>query len=281
MRDVSSRQTIRKVTPSGVVSTVAGAYGVFGTVDGTGGDARFGAIAALVVGPDGNLYIAESVRVRVMSPSGTVTTLAGSSLTGYIDGTGSNVRFASLRGIATDAASTIYLSDYDNALIRRMTTGGIVDTFAGRQAASNNPIDGAARATGRLNAPRGVVLAADGSLFIADTGNHAIRRLAANQLTTFAGSSGSAGAVDATGPAARFSGPTGLARDAAGNLYVADTGNHTIRRISSDGTVTTIAGQAGAAGSADGAGPVARLMVRAAWRSTAAAPCTSPTPGTT
>jgi sugar lactone lactonase YvrE len=115
-------------------------------------------------------------------------------------------------------------------------------------------------AAARFNAPDGVALDTAGNVYVADANNHTIRKVtAAGVVTTLAGTAGLSGSTDGTGAAAHFSFPSGVAIDSAGSLYVADFGNHTIRKVTADGVVTTLAGTAGLSGSADGTGAAARF----------------------
>ena len=112
----------------------------------------------------------------------------------------------------------------------------------------------------RFNSPIGITLDASGNLYVADSGNHAIRKIATNgDVTTFAGLAGTSGTTDATGGSARFNSPKAITIDATGTFHVADSGNHTIRKITSAGVVTTVAGLAGTSGTANGAGTTARF----------------------
>ena len=133
-----------------------------------------------------------------------------------------------------------------------------ITTLAGR-AGSAGSADGTGSAA-RFYYPRGVAVDSAGNVYVADTGNHTIRKVTpAGVVTTLAGLAGSSGSADGTGSAARFNYPPGVAVDSAGNVYVADTGNHTIRKVTPAGVVTTLAGLAGSSGSADGTGSAARF----------------------
>jgi len=150
------------------------------------------------------------------------------------------------------------MSDWDNFVVRRITPAGVVSTFAGTAGASGSA-DGAGAAA-RFRNVNGLAIDASDNLYLADWGNHTIRRITpVGVVTTLAGTPGVAGSADGTGAAARFNLPSGLAVDAAGNVFVSDQANHTIRRITPAGVTTTIAGQAGTTGSADGTGAAARL----------------------
>ena len=254
-------QTIRSITTTGVVTTFAGNAGSAGSTDGSGIAASFSSPSGAVVDSSGNILIADAANgtVRKITSAGAVTTFAGTAGSqGSVNGTGAAAMFYRPVGIARDASNNLFVADPVAHTIRRITPAGVVTTFAGFPA-----VVGANDNTGSLASfrnPSGVVSDADGNLYVADSGNHTIRKVTSGGVvTTFAGTAQSSGWADGTGAAARFNGPTGLAIDGAGNIYVADSGNHTIRMITSGGVVTTIAGTAGSAGTADGTGAAARF----------------------
>lgn len=245
-----ANHTIRKIVPDGTVTTLAGFAGTAGSTDGTGSASRFrsqGGIAVLV----GDLYVAdtENHTIRKVTAAGDVSTLAGTpGSTGSTDGTGASALFNNPRGIAV-MGSDLYVADTGNHTVRKVTLSGIVTTLAGL-AGTPGSEDGTGTAA-RFDSPRGIVSTGT-SLFVADTGNHAVRKIAtpSGVVSTFAGSAGSAGYADNPGDAARFSSPDGIA--AVGSvLYVADRGNHAVRRIGSSRKVTTFAGNPEAATTRD------------------------------
>ena len=256
----AGNQTIRKVTPTGATVTYAGANGQSGSTDGAATAARFITPFGLAADVQGNLYVAVAGNntIRKITPAGTVSTLAGSSsVAGSADGTGTEARFYAPEGVAVDPAGNVYVSDTGNHKIRKITPAGVVSTLAG--AGVSGYADGTGE-TARFREPSGIAADATGNVYVADWGNHAIRKITpAGVVTTFAGSGGVLGDADGTGSAARFQLPSGVAVDAAGNVYVADTLNHTIRKITSAGVVTTLAGLAEAKGSAAGKGSDARF----------------------
>ena len=256
----AGNQTIRKITPTGATVTYAGANGQSGSTDGAAGAARFATPFGMAADAQGNLYVAVagSNTIRKITPAGTVSTLAGSSTAaGSADGTGTEARFYAPEGVAVDAAGNLYVSDTGNHKIRKITPAGVVSTLAG------TGVSGYADGTGenaRFREPSGIATDAAGNVYVADWGNHAIRKITpAGEVTTFAGSGGVPGNTDDTGSAARFQLPSGVAVDAAGNVFVADTLNQTIRRITPAGVVTTLGGLAEAKGSAAGKGSDARF----------------------
>jgi sugar lactone lactonase YvrE len=246
-------QTIRKVSPSGVVSTLAGSPGIGGSVDGTGSAARFNYPYAVAVDSAGTIYVADALNylIRAVTPAGVVTTLAGSAgMSGSVDGTGAAARFGSPAALAVDTNGNVYVAD--GSTIRRVTTpSGVVTTLAG-MAGSPDSIDGTGAAA-RFYSPQGVAIDSSGNILVADFGAGTIRKVtAAGVVTTLAGTPYKYGSADGTGAAASFLGPEGIAVDVAGNAYVADSGNHTIRKMGPTGVVTTVVGVAGAQGVAPG-----------------------------
>ena len=189
----------------------------------------------------------------------TFTTWAGTvGSAGSADGTGGAARFNLPMGLAIDAAKNVYVGDYGNNTIRKITSAGVVTNLAGF-AGGVGSTDGTASAA-RFNQPNGIAVDSAGNVYVADMGNHTIRKITAvGVVTTLAGFPGASGSTNGTGSAARFNTPQGVAVDSAGNVYVAENNNHTIRKITSGGVVTTLAGTAGIAGSADGNGSVARF----------------------
>lgn len=243
------------------VSHLAGSLGGAGFVDGEGRAARFNRPSSAATDPVGNLYVADSDNhtIRKITGEGVVTTLAGLAETlGSADGVGSSARFFSPYGIATDAKGNIYVADTYNHAIRKMTSDGVVTTLAGL-AGSRGSDDGVGKAA-RFNYPSGVTTDSVGNVYVADTHNHTIRLVTQQGVvTTFAGFAGSPGSTDGLGKEARFDNPSGVATDGSGNLYVTDTSNCTIRKITQDGTVTTLAGLAQMFGYEDGIGSAARF----------------------
>ncbi|MEW6131397.1 MAG: RHS repeat-associated core domain-containing protein [Acidobacteriota bacterium] len=221
-----------------VVSTFAGSQAGF--ADGNVAQAQFRNPTGVAAGANEIVYVADSDNhsIRKIAADGTVTTLAGNGAAGFADGTGGATQFNRPQGIAVDADNVVYVADTLNHRIRRITPDGAVTTIAGD--GTQGFINGQGLQA-RFNAPQGVAIDNAGGLFIADTGNHAVRYVNANgEVSTLAGD-GSVGSPDAT--PARFNNPVGVAfYDSTLYVYLADSGNHHIRRLAPNGSVVTIAG---------------------------------------
>lgn len=237
--------TIRKITPGGAVTTIAGAPRERGFADGTGSAARFQNPVGIAVDASGNVFVADMSNhsIRKVAPSGTVTTVAGNGQPGSDDGTGAAARFVTPEGVAVDRAGNLYVSDTGNFTIRKITVAGVVTTVAGAPGQGGSTDGPASQA--RFLAPRGLAVDSSGNVLIADSSN-TIRKLIPDELipggvvVTFSGLAGAIGAADGLGANASFNRPQDVAVDGAGNIYVADTGNHRIRKITSAGIVSTV-----------------------------------------
>ena len=272
------RSTVSKIALTSGATTrygsIEGEQSV-GYYDGVGSEARFDEPDGVAVDNVGNVYVANggvSSAIRIITQDGVVSTL-GASVTreGVVFRVDQNHDFTELHGVARDDAGNIYVADSliknlsrDVGMgpgvlfrflerkkfnyIRKISPSGMVSTLAGRSA--------------RLSFPRGVAIDKSGNIYVADTDNHTIRKIAprlfiGSRISTLAGTEDVSGSADGIGATALFRFPEGVATDGAGNIYVADTGNNTIRKITTDGTVTTLAGTAGQSGSADGIGSAA------------------------
>jgi streptogramin lyase len=267
--------TIRKVQPVGgdwVVTTLAGQVRTSGTADGTNTDALFYRPNGIVVDPSGNLFVVDHSNhtIRKMTPQGTdyvVTTIAGTPLVfGSADGPTGVSAFRSPTGITLDSQGNLYVADTVNFTIRQITPSP--DTWTTTTIAGEAGFDGFTddyNQYAEFEYPYGVAIDTNGIVFVSDYGNNAIRQvtpIGADWLTTTIAGSTNFGGADGLGPVATFSTPNQIAVDLAGVLYVADQGNHTIRKLVADGTnwvVSTIGGLAGNKGSADGIGSAARF----------------------
>ena len=261
----TGNSAIRKVTPFGVVTTVAGLAGISGTNDGVGSAARFGDVRGLAMDGLGNIYVADgfNYNIRKVTPAGDVSTLAGwAGSFGTNDGLGSDARFASPTGIAVDSAGNVYVADGGNHTIRMVAPSGTVRTIAGAPGqfgALDGPGDMAS-----FNDPSGVAIDSTGNLYVADRFNNVIRKMTCSgtnwTVTTFAGMASTFGADDGFGNLARFYEPCGVGVDGSGNIYVADAHNNAIRKMTPAGYVTTVAGTGTPfGGSTDGIGAGAQF----------------------
>ena len=257
----SRNHVIRKIGTNGIVSTFAGRAGTPGSSDGTGA-ARFDTPTGIALAANGDLYVSDTGNhtIRRVTPAGAVTTSAGTAgQSGFADGAGTAARFNSPLGLAVASDRTIFVADSGNHLVRAIAPDRTVRTLAGR-AETWGTEDGSG-GNARFNGPVGVAINSDGDIFVSDSNNHAIRRITrAGIATTWAGVTGVDGATDGERLAATFSKPAELAFDKHGNLFVADSFNHLIRKISPEGKVFTVTGVAGAEGSVDGSNGQARLF---------------------
>lgn len=255
----TGNQLIRKISAAGITSTLAGnpGHGSFmSSGDGTGAQATFFQPTGIVVGSDGIAYIADAVRntIRRLGNDGVVTTLAGSyqNRGRPADGQGTKAGFSSTNGIAIDGNGTLYVADY--RAVRKVDANGNVTTLAGTLGPWDGGTADGSLAQARFGYLTAIAIDASGNLYLTDSLNHNVRKITpAGVVTTLAGTTGVAGDADGQGSAASFNGPRGIAIDKAGNVYVADTENNLIRRISSTGQVTTVAGKRGLTGNTLGA----------------------------
>jgi sugar lactone lactonase YvrE len=252
---------VRRVTPAGIITTVAGdGVSDYGGDGGPAAEAQLRYAADVAVDSENNLYIADidDHRIRKVTPDGMISTVAGTG-TGGFDGDGgpaANAKLDEPAGVVVDTGGNIYIADSRNHRIRKVTLSGQITTVAGSGARDTFdfkgfPIygggyggDGGPALQALLKNPRGVAIDMAGNLFIADSGNQRIRRVnIAGTIDTIAGN----GAQDFSGddgPAssAALAMPESITVDETGNLYIADTGNHRIRKVGIDGNIATIAG---------------------------------------
>lgn len=256
----ANRLTVRKITPAGVVSTLDGPAGAIDTSLPTGDGYARGVATDNV----GNVYVSDDSTIRKITPAGAVSTLAGMPLiAGSADGLGAAVTFNGPEGIASDREGNVYVADKSNRTIRKITPAGLVSTLAGKAGVDGDTDgSGAAARFGWLGGAGGMAADSAGNVYVAD--GSSIRKITpAGLVSTLAGKVivfyGEDFSADGTGAAARFDAPQGVATDSVGNIYVADTYNHTIRKVTQAGVVTTLAGTARITGSANNSGAAARF----------------------
>lgn len=247
----SGNHVIRKHAPDGAVTTLAGKEGVCGHVDGMAGVATLCTPTGLALDASGNLVVIDATNqlVRKISSAGTVSTLAGmAGEVGGRDGPGATALFGfasifndagtPLAGIVVEPSGSVLVTDYYNGRVRRIAPNGDVTTAAGL---GEGYIDGAA-ASARFREPTGLALGADGQVYIAED-THSIRKLAAGQVTTFAGKPLIGDLIDGPGPAAHFNAIAGMAVDSSGNIYVSEFNNSAVRKVTPAGLVAAFAGR--------------------------------------
>jgi sugar lactone lactonase YvrE len=226
------------------VSTFAGIAQTSGYQDGIGSAGRFNFPRSMVVDSDNNLYVCDigNNRIRKVTPAGVVTTLAGSGSYSYLDGIGINAHFASPYGITIDSLNNLYISDNGNSKIRKVTPGGVVTT-----------LDGVG-----INSPFEMSIDSDDNLYVCEYGSNSILKITLAGVVTRLAGSGNAGYLDGIGINAAFNNPRGIAVDSSNNLYIVDSINNRIRKVTPAGVVTTVAGE-GSAGYVDGIGSIAQF----------------------
>ena len=244
---------IRKITPGAVVTTLAGNVNQ-GYKNGQGNAAMFFAPSGTAVDASGNVYVADVGNnvIRKVTPNGLVTTFVGTGVAGHTDGDVSSATFNGPVAIAIDGSNTLYVVDYNNNAIRRVTPTGQVTTLAGGAFGSSNGTGAGAT----FRNPLGVVVDNSGNVYVADAGNNLVRKITPVGVVTTLAGNGSIGSKDGPALSASFSRPTGITVDAGGNVYIADDGNNSIREITTAGQVVTIAGN-GSFGSVNGVGMAA------------------------
>jgi sugar lactone lactonase YvrE len=241
---VSDGSRIRKITPKWATETLAGLAGTPGEVDGASRKARFDRPSGVAADSQGNVYVADAYTIRKVTPGGATSTLAGKpGHAGSLDGVGGEALFSDqAKGLAVNSAGNVFVADSLNCTIRKITPDGVVSTIAG-SAGRPGSVDGPGRKA-RFFRPGGLAVDASGRVYVADTYNQTIRMVTPDGVaSTIAGSPGQPGNQDGPAAQARFRFPGPVAVDAAGDVFVGDTGNHTIRKISPAGLVTTLTAQ--------------------------------------
>jgi sugar lactone lactonase YvrE len=221
------------------VSALAG-DGHSGVADGPAAASRFSDPFGVALDAHGNVYVADggdSNRIRRIDQQGSVSTFAGGS-EGFLDGAGGGAAFHTPSALAFDRAGNLYVADTGNHAVRKIAPDGSVTTLAGGGLPGH--VDGKGRAA-RFHAPVGIAVDRRGNVYVADTYNDRIRRIAPDGTVSTVAGSGQPGNADGPALAAAFDTPSAIAVDKEGRLFVADTGNNSIRRIEADGAVSTVA----------------------------------------
>jgi sugar lactone lactonase YvrE len=268
LKQSAKRSTALNNIPKTVYQFTTFAGAGYGHLDGPGNTALFRAPEGITVDKNGSLYITEygSSIIRKITPDGMVITFAGKDkVLGSHDGMAEKATFNHPHGITVDDQLNVYVSDMMNCNVRKITPDGGVETIAGIATVPGSA-DGIG-STATFNKPEAIAINRKGYLYVADTYNFTIREIAPNgYVTTFAGKTGKAGNADGPRLQAMFNMPVGIAIDSMDNIYVADAdydgtnhGNCTIRKISPQGKVTTLAGLPGLKGAADGKGNRSRF----------------------
>jgi sugar lactone lactonase YvrE len=222
----------------------------------------------VAVDSSGSFFVADTLNhtIRKVTPSGVVSTFAGqANEAGDSDGTGSDARFHLPVGVAIDASDNLFVADFYKFTIRKITPSGVVATFAGKPGQSG-PLtpgdtgDGTEEAV-RFDSPTGIAIDGAGNLFVVDTFNSTIRKITpSGVVSTYAGKAHQFGYADGASSDARFFNPIGVAVDRMGKLFVSDLGNYTIRKITPNGIVSTLAGEVGQPGANNGVEAAAHFL---------------------
>ncbi len=252
-------QRIRKITPDGVVTTIAGNPTIDrnrgdlplgGFADGPALSAQFNNPAGLALDTAGNLYIADmdNHRIRKLTPNGQVITIAGGPVPGFRDDKGTKALFNQPTSVTVLSDNRILVTDFGNQLIREIAPDGTVSIFTGnpRVDAQGNILGGFEDGdpmVAQFDGPASIARDQEDNLYIADTNNHRIRKVSPDGTVSTLAGDGNIGSNDGDAGTARFFNPDGVAVDAKGNVYVADTENNVIRKITPDGRVSTVAGR--------------------------------------
>ena len=238
---VSSGVLIKKITSSGASSTFAGSTP--GNTDGTGTAAAFSSISGMTVDSSGNLYVADTGNnnIRKITSSGVVSTFAGSATagsgtSGSTNGTGTAATFNKPASLAFDSSGNLFVSEFGNHMIRKITSAGVVTTFAG--STTNGSADGTGIAASFWN-PIGIVIDSKDSIYVVDQHNNMVRKITSAGIVTTVIGTTTSGNTNGVGTSALLKNPNGIARDPSGNLYISDNGNNLIRKVTITTTTTT------------------------------------------
>ncbi len=257
----SQNHAVRKITTNGLVTTLAGQLGVSGSANGVGTGAQFNAPSGLAFDQSGNLLVSDTGNstIRKITPGGAVSTFAGIvGQSGFADGAAGRAQFNSPLGIAVAPNGAVFVADGGNHCIRQLF-GGIVSTFAGSP--QNWGCANGQGTNAQFNGPVGLAFDSRTNLFVSDANNDTIRKISPDgTVAVFAGATGVDGATDGDLDTARFRSPAELVFDKKGNLFVADSFNQTIRKISTNGIVSTVSGVAGQSGTNSGVNGTGRFF---------------------
>ncbi|MEY4765491.1 MAG: hypothetical protein RI907_2164 [Pseudomonadota bacterium] len=247
---------LRKVTPAGVVTTVAGSAYQYGVVDGTGTGAQLGTVYGMAFDANGNLYFTDDYNVRKMTPAGVVTTVAGDGSYGYLDDSGTAARFGDLTALVINSDGDLLVADHGNRVVRKVTPAGVVTTYAGVQ--GNGTVVDGSLADARFSSPEGLALDASGNLYVSE--DDVIRKITpGGTVSTVTGSAGNRGLVEGDAATARVTRPWALAAG-NGKVYLLEVDQHTVRQLDGTGALSILAGGRETKGTTDGTGSAARFM---------------------
>ena len=262
-----SNNRVRRVGPDGTITTVAGTgVGGFAGDGGPATQAQIGSPLGVAVESNGDLYIAdyENNRIRRVRADGIITTVAGTGVGGFAGDGGPAIqaKLNTPRDVAVGSDGSLYIADTDNRRVRRVGSDGIITTVAGA-GDSGSLADGGLATLAYLSSPRGLATGSDGSLYIADFNGQKIRRMGSDGIITTVAGTGVGGLAGDGGLAtqAQLSSPVGVAVGADGGLYIAELNSHRIRRVGSDGIMTSVAGIGGLGGFAGDGGPATRARL--------------------
>ena len=257
---------IRRFTVGGTIATVAGTASIMDSFAGDGGpalSASFSGPTSVAVDATGRVFVADAAnrRIRMFTVGGTISTVAGGGSAAGNDGLGdggpaTQAKLTEPQGVAVDGNGNVFVADTYDFVVRMFTVGGNISVVAGTPGSGGSTGDGGPATSAKLASPAALAIDGAGHIYIADNGGHVVRMFTVGgNITTIAGTPGKSGYGGDGGPAtaALLDGPGGVTLDAAGNLYIADTGNDAVRKVTPGGTITTVAGGGTSAGS-DGLG---------------------------
>jgi uncharacterized protein (TIGR03437 family) len=259
---IANGSLIQKVTPDGQSANIAGFAGQFRGDGSPASQAVLNMPGDVALDRLGNTFVLDTLnqRIRKVTPAGLIYTIAGDGVAGYRgDGdTAASARLSNPQALAADAAGSLYIADTDNHRIRKIGPSGMIGTIAGTGVAGDDQ-EGLPGAATRVNSPAGVAVDSAGVVYFADTLNHRVRRILPSGVVVNVAGNGRRGFSGDGGAAvsAQLDTPRGLALDSAGNLYIADSGNHRVRMVTLGGVISTVAGAGSGDFSGDGGPAIA------------------------